>query len=147
MVNYIGYAAESGSDSVDLYYVGTSFPKSKAVYKKELSNFLVSNPNNKTSFRLLQADLYDDEIALLKKEFKTGKLTARVADFLESLLGEYYCREVCCETGLENLIVFYCDQNELYFYDYKDYENVDKIFDSNPGLLKRVTKDYIKANY
>lgn len=147
MINYVVYTTETGSSSVDLYYVGNNRPKAEAVYIEELNNFLNSSPNNKTSFRLIEVDLFDDEIKLLKDEFKTGQFTLRVAKLLESLLLDSSCTVIYCETGYEDLIIFYCDQNDLYFYDYKDYETVNKIFTHNPGLLKQVVKDYIKANY
>ena len=144
---YIVYSEEQDKTDIELYYVGTSKDRAKSIYKKEVPYFLGRYPTDRLSFRLVEADLTNEEIKLLRDEFKTGWFTAEVHTLLTSLWFEPSHKEIYSENGLDALIIFYCDQNALYFFDYEDYVNIDAIFINNPGLLKRVIKDYIKATY
>ena len=145
-IYYIVYIEDVIKEDVELYYVGTKETKAKNTYKEALHNFLDRRPDDTMSVRLISVKLSNEEVKLLKLEFKTGHYTKEAYGLLDVLSYDYSYVELFSESGFESVIVFYCDQNSLYFYDYEDYKTVDSIFNDHK-VRQQTINDYINDNY
>lgn len=143
---YIVYIEDVIKEDIELYYIGTKDNKAKDTYKEALHDFLDRRPDDTVTVRLVSVKLTNEEAKLLKLEFKTGRYTKEAYDLLDVLSYDYSYTELSSESGFENVIVFYCDQNGLYFYDYEDYKIVDNIF-NDYKIRQQAIKDYITNNY
>lgn len=147
MITYICYSDVSGSDTFEIFYVGSNRVAAIDAFKKELPGFLGCGPDDTTSLRLVKADLSPAEINLVTTEFNKPANNDAVLTLLDSLWYELSHEEIFCETGCEQLIQFYCEQNGLDPYDPDSFNIVNKMLTGDDHAQQKLINDYITYNY
>lgn len=147
MITYIIYSDVSGSDTFEIFHVGSDRATAINAFKKELPGFLSYGPDDATSLRLVKADLSPNDIKLVTDEFNKPTNNDEVLTLLDSLWYELSHEEIFCETGCEQLIQFYCEQNGLDPYDPDSFDIANKALTNNEVLQQQLIKDYIAQNY
>ena len=147
MLTYIVYTDVSGSDIFEIFHVSNDRAAAEVAFKNELYSFLSAGPDDATYLRLVKADLSTTDYQLLADECAKGTNNSEALTLLDSLWYELSHEEIYCETSVDQIIQFYCEQNGLDPYDPEDFNKANDALTDNESLQDKVIKDYIEQNY
>lgn len=147
MITYICYSDVSGSDIFEIFHVGSNRTMAIDAFKKELPGFFGYGPDDATSLRLVKADLSTNDLKLVTDEFNKPVNNDAVLTLLDSLWYELSHEEIFCETGCDQLVQFYCEQNGLDPYDPESFDIANKALTDNASIQQKLINDYITSNY